>query len=144
MSAPICQGAPVLLIGAWWPTLPSLLLPGPGMVWLGWHLRRAAELINVELKLLTELPSWGAGEPLEPTLPNELPNCWLWLPRPKWMAGVLPWSSLSPVITVFYPHNYKWTILLPHHGLQSCGLGLRFKLTFNQVCIFLIWLPIWY
>ncbi|KAJ8649482.1 hypothetical protein MRB53_002505 [Persea americana] len=41
-----------------------------------WYLRRAVELSNAELALLTELPSLRAGEPFEPTLLTEPPNCW--------------------------------------------------------------------
>ena len=58
-------------------SLPSVLLSGPGMVWVGWHLADTyAELINAELTLLTELPSLGAGEPLEPTFLTEPSNYW--------------------------------------------------------------------
>ena len=49
---------------------------GPVGLAFSWHLRRAAELSNTELALLTELPSLRAGEPFEPMLLTEPPNCW--------------------------------------------------------------------
>ena len=49
---------------------------GPAGLAFSWYLRRAAELSNAELALLTEQPSLRAGESFEPTLLTEPPNCW--------------------------------------------------------------------